>query len=148
MAPVSYDNPDDGTPAQQQPEKSSDNDFMGEINRELETILGNQESNENSFPPENESQPLDTEIVAYPTYEDNPAAPATPTETTTPVFSRAAVETAAVPSFKTYSYDESAVYDHEPAAPAVDVDVTSIDDARRGVVWSEILSPCKALRGD
>jgi hypothetical protein len=146
-SPDSYEKTD-GEPyaTQEQPEQQGTGDVMGEIKRELETILGNRDPNENAFPPEKEQQPLDNESVAYPTYDDKPAAPATPIETTRPVFTPATVETEAVPAFMTFSYDESAVLDHEPAAAAVDVDVTSLDDSRRGVVWSEILAPCKALR--
>jgi hypothetical protein len=140
--------PDSHDTSEDQPEKSGAGDVMGDIKRELETIFKSQETGEDPFPHEKEPQPLDTESVAYPTYDDNPTSPAKPIETIAPVFTPVAIETAAVPSFMSYSYDESAMRDHEPAAPAVDVDVASIDDARRGVVWSEILAPCKALRGE
>jgi len=141
--------PDSRDTSEDQPEKSGTGDVMGDIKRELETIFKSPETAENPFPPEKEPQPLDTETVAYPTYDDKPAAPATSTiKTAAPVFPSAAVETAAVPSFMTFSYDESAKHDHEPAAATVDIEIGSIDDARKGVVWSEILLPCKALRGD
>ena len=117
----SYDKPED------QPEQPDAGNVMGEIKRELETILGTRDNGEEAFSPEKKPQPITT--IA-------------------PVFTPAAVKTAAVPSFMSYSYDESAMRDREPGAPVVDVDVASIDDARRGVVWSEILAPCKALRGD
>jgi hypothetical protein len=149
-SPDSYEQADNEPySTQEQPEQPGAGDITGDIKRELETIFKSQETGEDSFPPEKEPQPLDTESVAYPTYDDRPAAPAVSTiKTAAPVFPSAAVETAAVPSFMTYSYDQIAIHDHEPAAPAVGVDVSSVDDARKGVVWSEILSPCKALRSE
>lgn len=143
-APDSYDKPEE-RPYTPQPEQSDAGDVMGEIKRELETILGKREKEEEYLPVEKEPEPLDTEPVSYQTYDAQAASSPVTMVVAAPEANPAAVSITTLPALSAFSYDESALYDHDQKA-AVAVDLASLDEARKGMVWSEILGPCKALR--
>jgi hypothetical protein len=122
-------------------------DAFGEIKRELETMLGNQREEEEYTPSERESAPLDTESVSYQNYDAVPAPSSAPLETTEPVFTPLVGSVATPSPIASYSYEESAATAHEPAGPAI-LDLASLNEARKGMLWSEVLGPCKALRDE
>jgi hypothetical protein len=138
-ASVSYNKParglNDRKPRTEEPKT---NDVMDQIKRELEMVLGNQKDEGESISPEKESESLETV-----SYERTVTPPPVTMEVTIPEVSPVSVMP--IPVHSTFSYDESALYDHDQNA-VVTVDLASLDEARKGIVWSEILGPCKALR--
>ena len=147
--PVSFEKPEAEPEAAQPPgkEPSATEDAFGDIKRELETILGERDEEEDYVPSEKESAPLDTESVSYQNYDAQPASSAAPLENTEPTFTPLAGSIATPSPITAFSYEESVASDREPQGSTV-LDLASLNEARKGMLWSEVLGPCKALRDE
>jgi hypothetical protein len=131
-----YEEPSEPEPALAR--ESGQEDLAGDLERQIETIFGTSESGE-----------TDNAIDEQPAYDEapegelSPASPAAPATTFMPQLTTPVPDSA--PSF----FDQQlatleAVSETEPLS----VNTGSLDDARKGVLWSEILAPCKALRDE
>jgi hypothetical protein len=113
---------------------------MDELRRELEIILSDRDEKKIPPQPEKKKEQQQEQIIA-PVVFDKKKAPAEPQKT----------------EFKPYyladTYEsliaDTAITDaapHDFEQTAIAVPVGSLDEARKGVVWSEILGPPKALK--
>jgi hypothetical protein len=121
------------------PEAQKATDVMGDIRRELETIFTNQRSREEPPVSEKEAYFFDPEKVEHQTYEDRATPVTVPAATV-----RANADTGK----KIFPAFGPIVGENLPEEERVTVDISfvSLDEARRGFVWSEIFAPPKALR--
>lgn len=126
-------------------EYSRDGDIV-DIERELESVFGT--------PAETDGEPGATSIeTSAETPPSGEAEPFTYDSATVPASSSMESATAADEPFSAFSstsIERSALQDGIALAEAqpvsLPVNIASVDDVRQGVVWSEILGPCKALR--
>jgi hypothetical protein len=127
---------DAGTAGREEEAKSGD--ILGDLRREFETVLRGPETREEA-PLEVESPEPEATPNKHWTFDDQPLPPVVSLEAGR---INAPSPMAAVPVSGTAFPGEGYDTDHT----AIAVDLNSLDEARKGVIWSEILALPKALR--